>query len=304
LINSLLYRIRGSYEKNWPEIHAAATGTATRFIYSSEPSLPDDVVPIFCYHELDKTSFESDLVFLSRNGYQTIDAQALVDHVNGDKEAPRRSVVLSIDDGARSLFDVGLPLLQEYSMQAVAFIAPRFHRDDTEVSAIAGQRLCTWRELSDMQESGCVDIQSHTYEHRYVPRWPEPIPITGEDPSVIEKLRGPRRSIAEDFKAAKATIKERLGKTARHMAFVKYVGTEEAVEIGKKCGYESFWWGYLPHHDGNRPGRSANRIIRVDGWYLQRLPGIDRRPLGAILKARYGARIPRFMSPQSVDQDL
>jgi peptidoglycan/xylan/chitin deacetylase (PgdA/CDA1 family) len=303
LTNSLLYRIRGSYEKNWPEIHAAATGTATRFIYSSKPNLPDDVVPIFCYHELDKASFESDLVFLSQNGYQTIDAQALVDHVNGNKEAPRNSVVLSIDDGARSLFDVGLPLLRAYSMQAVAFIAPRFHRDDREVSAIAGQRLCSWRELSDMHASGCVDIQSHTYEHRYVPRWPEPIPITGEDPSVIEKLRGPSQSIAEDFHAAKVIIEERLGKTVRHMAFVKYVGSKEAVEIGKTCGFESFWWGYLPYHDGNRPGRGANRIIRVDGWYLQRLPGIVRRPLSVILKARYGARIPRFMRRRSGDQD-
>ena len=30
-----------------------------------------------------------------------------------------------------------------------------------------------------MHESGLVDFQSHTYEHRYVPRWPEPIVLTG-----------------------------------------------------------------------------------------------------------------------------
>jgi hypothetical protein len=94
------------------------------------------------------------------------------------------------------------------------------------------------------------------------------------------------------------TIEERLNNAVRNMAFVKYVGSEAAVDIRKKCGYESFWWGYLPHSDGNRPGRGANRIMRIDGWTLTRLPGIDRRPLGVILKTRYGARIPKFMRPK------
>ena len=294
-MKSLFFQIRSSYEKNWPEIHAALTGPSTRFIYSRDPTLPGDVIPIFCYHDLHQRAFERDLEFLSANGYRTIDAQTLVDHLNGEKIAPSNSVVLSIDDGARSLFDVGLPLLQKYSMKAVAFIAPRFHREDNEVSSLPGQRLCTWQELLEMHRSGCVDIQSHTYEHRYIPRWPEPIPIFGEDSSVIDKLRGPSQSIAGDFEAAKRTIEDRLGKTIRHLAFVKYVGSEKAIEIGKKCGYQSFWWGYLPRHDGNRLGQGANQITRVDGWYLRRLPGNYRRPLGEILREKYGARLPRSL---------
>ena len=184
-----------------------------------------------------------------------------------------------------------MPLLQEYSMKAVAFIAPRFHRDDKDVPSTTRERLCTWGELLKMHDSGCIDIQSHSYEHRYIPRWPEPIQIFGEDQAVIDQLRGPTQSIAEDFRAAKKTIEDRLGNTIRHLAFVKYVGSKEAVEIGRECGYESFWWGYLPRHEGNRLGQGANRIIRVDGWYLRRLPGLGRRPLGEILKEKYGARV-------------
>jgi peptidoglycan/xylan/chitin deacetylase (PgdA/CDA1 family) len=290
-MNSLFFEIRNSYEKNWPEIHAALTGPATRFIYSREPKISDDVIPVFCYHNLNQESFESDLKFLLANNYRTIDAQTLVDHVNGTEAAPPRSVVLSVDDGARSLFDVGLPLLKKYSMKAVAFIAPRFHRQDDDVSPDFGERLCTWGELHKMHESGCIDIQSHTYEHRYIPRWPEPIQILGEDPAVIEQLRGPSQSVTEDFSAAKKTIEKRLGKIVRHMAFVKYVGSEEAVDIGKECGFDSFWWGYLPHHEGNRLGHGADRIIRVDEWYLRRLPGVGRRALSEIMKERYGTRL-------------
>jgi peptidoglycan/xylan/chitin deacetylase (PgdA/CDA1 family) len=294
-MNSLFSNLRNSYEKNWPEVHARFTGQATRFIYSDKPKLPDDVIPVFCYHELDKTSFESDLEFLARNDYRTIDAQGLADHLSGEKIAPPRSVVLTVDDGARSLFDVGLPLLQDYSMKVVAFVAPRLHREDQDVPSGPGQRLCTWRELLEMHESGCVDIQSHSYEHRYVPRWPEPIIVLGEDPSVVDRLRGPIQSIAEDFSAAKKTIEDRLSKTIRHLAFVKYVGSDEAIEIGKKCGYQSFFWGYLPRHDGNRPGQGTDRITRVDGWYLRRLPGTGRRPLGEIFRERFGSRLARSM---------
>ena len=294
-MNSLFANLRNSYEKNWPEVHARFTGQATRFIYSDKPKLADDVIPVFCYHELDKTSFESDLEFLARNDYRTIDAQDLADHLSGEKIAPPRSVVLTVDDGARSLFDVGLPLLQNYSMKVVAFIAPRLHREDQDVPSGPGQRLCTWRELLEMHESGCVDIQSHSYEHRYVPRWPEPIIVLGEDPSVVDRLRGPIQSIAEDFAAAKMTIEDRLSKTIRHLAFVKYVGSNEAIEIGKKCGYQSFFWGYLPRHDGNRPGQGTDRITRVDGWYLRRLPGTGRRPLGEIFRERFGSRFRRSM---------
>ena len=301
-MNSLFVKIRSSYEKNWPEVHAALTGTSTRFIYSRDPKLPDDVIPIFCYHDLDRSSFERDLEFLAANDYQTVDAQMLVDHVNGNKIAPPNSVVLSIDDGARSLFDVGFPLLQKHSMKAVAFIAPRFHRENNNVSSAPCQRLCTWQELLEMHRSGCIDIQSHTFEHRYIPRWPEPIPVFGEDPSVIDKLRGPDQSIAGDFQAAKNAIEDRLGKTISHMAFVKYVGSNEAVEIGKKCGFQSFWWGYLPRHDGNRPGQGANRITRVDQWYLRRLPGNGRLPLRIILRKRYGARLPRVFRSQKKDK--
>ena len=87
-MKSLFFQIRSSYEKNWPEVHAALTGPATRFIYARRPKLPDDVIPVFCYHDLDHASFESDLEFLAENNYQTIDAQILIDHLNGDKKAP------------------------------------------------------------------------------------------------------------------------------------------------------------------------------------------------------------------------
>ena len=294
-MNSLFFNLRSSYEKNWPEIHAALTGKHSRFIYSRNPKLADDDVPVFCYHELDKQSFESDLQFLSENDYRTIDAETLTDHVAGKQAAPPRSVVLTVDDGARSLFDVGLPLLREYQMKAVAFVAPGLHRDEQNVPVGDGERLCTWQELKRLDDSGYVDVQSHSFEHRYIPRWPEPVTILGEDPTVAASLLGPSQSIGADFSAARDMLEERIGKSVRHLCFVKYIGSDEAIAIGKECGYHSFWWGYLPRHSGNRPGRGTDRITRIDGWYLRRLPGNGRRPLGQIMRERYFGRLSKIV---------
>jgi hypothetical protein len=116
--------LRSSWEKNWPEVHAVLTGSFPSFVFSGRPSDLGSVVPVFCYHLVDPEEFERDLEFLSFNGYLTIDADALLAHMLGSELAPSRSVVLTVDDGARNLFEVAFPLLKKYGAKVVAFIAP------------------------------------------------------------------------------------------------------------------------------------------------------------------------------------
>ncbi len=284
---NILSSLRSSWEKNWPEMHAAFTGSIPGFIYRRNPMHDRERVPVFCYHTLDAAIFEADLNFLNENGYTTIDSQCLVDHLLGTRPAPPRSVVLSVDDGMKDLFDIGFPLLRRYGMKIVAFIAPRYHAEEPPDSLSGNLRPCTWPEMRTMHDSGFVDFQSHSYEHRYIPRWPEPIRMMGFDEEQMLSMLGPDRSIADDFLLARTTLEQKIGKEIRHLAFVKFVGSEEAVRIGTECGYRSFWWGYLPRHAGNRPGQSADQISRLDAIYLRRLPGRSRKPLSTILFHRY-----------------
>jgi hypothetical protein len=85
----------------------------------------------------------------------------------------------------------------------VAFIAPHFH-SDSGGDGVA-DRPCTWQEIQEMHESSLVDFQSHTFGHRYVPRWPEPLELTGIDPR-FQRLDGAPVSMREDFQRARETI--------------------------------------------------------------------------------------------------
>jgi hypothetical protein len=94
-----------------------------------------------------------------------------------------KKVVLTFDDGAKSLWHTAYPLLKKYDMKAIAFVIPgrisHGPKDSTMWPVTRAQRelfsdkntsaqMCNWEELSEMENSGHVDIQSHSFYHALV----------------------------------------------------------------------------------------------------------------------------------------
>lgn len=281
--------LRQRWQKNWPEISAALRGGIPAFVYSDGPPELGAAIPVFAYHTVEWSTLEADLWFLRENGYATLDADALLDHLGGRSPAPERSVVLSFDDGSLNLYRVVFPLLKAYAQRAVAFVAPRFHEPRC-VDAASDERPCSWEEIREMQGSGCVDFQSHTLEHRYLPRWPEPVPLTGVGPQQ-QRCLGPAIAVARDFRLAREMLEAELNKPVRHLAFPRFDGTPDAVRTGTECGYRGFWWGTRPRRPYNHPGDDGSCIVRLSGEFVRRLPGTGRVPLRTILRDRYAGAV-------------
>jgi peptidoglycan/xylan/chitin deacetylase (PgdA/CDA1 family) len=77
----------------------------------------------------------------------------------GDSAAPlpERAVVLTADDGHRTVYSDMFPLIQRLKIPVTLFIYP---------SAISNADYAmTWAQLAEMKASGLVDIQSHTFWH-------------------------------------------------------------------------------------------------------------------------------------------
>jgi peptidoglycan/xylan/chitin deacetylase (PgdA/CDA1 family) len=211
-MSSLLVTCKNMWRKNWPEARAAVTGGLPRFVFESRPPPLGSNVPVFCYHVVNPQRFEADLTFLSRNGYVTIDADALLNHLTGRRLAPEGAVVLTFDDGPRNHYEVVFPLLKTYETKGVAFIVPRFHEeaspDLSGNSSTLPRQPLNWSQIREMHDSGAIDFQSHTYEHRYLPRWPEPLSLEGSDHEVVGSLRGPALAIGEDFRLSKEILEQ------------------------------------------------------------------------------------------------
>lgn len=295
----MLNRLFQSWEKNWPEIRCAMTGSLPSFLFKRHPQPLGHAIPVFCYHSVDKDDFHQDLVFLRNNGYRTIGADTLLTFMKNEHSCDQPAVVLTFDDCPVSLYRIALPLLVEFGYQATAFAAPLFHELASHFGE-ASERPCTWAELRESEQSGALDIQSHSYAHRYFPRWPEAVPLCSAGKELHRHIAAqPVLTIEEDLTLAKKTLELQLRKTVRHLAFPMYNGTTEAITIGRKLGYEGFWWGVYPGRPINRPGDAVDTIVRISGEFLRRLPGKDRVSLSAILVARYSRSFRKMAQTRS-----
>lgn len=155
-------------------------GQYPAFVYGSEHLAGQ--VPVFCFHSVEPESFEALLGFLARNDYYTLTPKELGDWVLGRAELPKeRAVLLSFDDGRRSVWSVAYPLLRRFEMNATVFLAPKLISDQnnqeaqpedptlkTTASREETSRYVTWEEISEMASSGVLNFEPHSYEHSLI----------------------------------------------------------------------------------------------------------------------------------------
>ena len=99
--------------------------------------------------------FESHLRALEAAGFVTVSLEEFEDYIVRGRSLPRRSVLLTFDDGLVSQWQVVDPILAKYAMRAtVALITGR-------VGVSPG--FVTWPELSAMRANGRWDIAAHSH---------------------------------------------------------------------------------------------------------------------------------------------
>ena len=141
---------------------------------SSVQTVDGIIVPIIMYHQvkdsglgndvISPSEFESDLKYLKDNNYNTITMAQLIDYVYNKKDLPPNPVVLAFDDGYLSTYLKVYPLLKEYNMKIVLSI---IGKSVDEFSKVKDENIeyshITWDEVKEMQESGLVEMQNHSY---------------------------------------------------------------------------------------------------------------------------------------------
>lgn len=100
--------------------------------------------------------FESHLRWLSSNNFRVLTLSDALSYLKDDSTA-RNTAVITIDDGYKSFYANGLPLLKKYQMPATLFI-------NTETVG-AGDYM-TWQELEQVTKNG-IEIGNHTHSHAH-----------------------------------------------------------------------------------------------------------------------------------------
>jgi biofilm PGA synthesis lipoprotein PgaB len=111
--------------------------------------------------------------WLASHGYHVISLQQLIDARIGHGTLPGKAVLLTFDDGLRSAYTKVFPLLKAYNYPAVMAVVgawidlPAGGKVDNGSHPFFPDDFATWDQLREMQNSGLVEIASHTYDqHR------------------------------------------------------------------------------------------------------------------------------------------
>ena len=126
--------------------------------------------------------FESQLKWLKKTGYNTLNFQEIYDYIMNDIPIPKNSIFLNFDDGYLDNYVYAYPLLKKYGMKGTVFVNSDFVDtteklrttiDDINPEKEAGNLdsigFCNWKELKKMDKEGVLDVQSHAKTHTWYP---------------------------------------------------------------------------------------------------------------------------------------
>ena len=192
---------------------------------------PDVKIPVLLYHnfvtqvpETDPDnfnyintpeSFEENIKILLENGYTIISMKELDEANNYKKELPNKPIIITFDDGYYSNYEYIYPILKKYNIKASIFIIT-----DKIGQEIDGIKYLDWDECLEMQNSGLVEIFSHSKKHVF-----------------YDKL--PVREIRDDVKESYRMIEKHLGKQKLKVFAYPYGAyTNETVQTLKNNGID------------------------------------------------------------------
>jgi len=185
-------------------------------------------VPILCYHRFSKdcTSklcmpenvFARQMKYLKDNHYRVISMDTLIAYLEYNKALPKRSVVITIDDGYNSVYDIAFPVLKQYGFTASLFIYTDF---------VAGGSAMTWQQIREMKSAG-FEIGSHTLFHS---------DLAAKRPKENEKNYIKR--ITHEIVHSKEILDKKLNQDTRLFAFPFGSSNRQVINICKKAGYKA-----------------------------------------------------------------
>ena len=112
-------------------------------------------------------TFVRQLNDLKTGGWEALDCAQFLEGLRNPESLPERSVLITFDDGYRSMRTFVLPLMRGYALPAVLFVPTDYvgGRNTFDGGAEPDEAICSWEDLRELERWG-ISIQSHSASHR------------------------------------------------------------------------------------------------------------------------------------------
>jgi len=185
-------------------------------------------IPILAYHRFAENCksplcmpvhiFELQMRYLKKNGYSVLTPEELLTFLEYHQSLPRKSVLITMDDGYRSVYNIAYPILKKYGFSAIFFI----YTDFVGVSSSA----ITWDQLREMKANGFT-IGSHTMFHSDLTKKKDGETETGFIARIKKELFG-----------SKEIIDKKLGQDTYIFAYPYGKYDQRTIEFTRMAGYK------------------------------------------------------------------
>lgn len=145
--------------------------------------------------------FQQHIEWLKKNGYHFISVDQLLKANQGQYKLPNKPVLLTVDDGYASFYKDAYPIIKANKIPVVlAVVGTWLEPKDNEKVNFADEMIprsdmLSWKQLKEMQDSGLVEIASHSYNlHRGILGNPQ----GNVEPATVTRLYNPKTKTYED----------------------------------------------------------------------------------------------------------
>lgn len=266
-----------------------------------DPTAIADRLPILTFHALDDedrsaiayspVGFARALEALQRLTPRALELTEVGARLRSGAGFPARAVVLTFDDGYRSVYEIAFPLLLRYGLRTTVFLTVGRGGTgaDDRLPSMNGRPMLSWGEIRAMHRAG-ITLGAHTLTHP-------------------DLTRLPLHRVQEEIWESKARIEDVLGAPVTCFAY-PYGAADQPIRqvVAERFGCAC----------SDRLGLVSSRsdphaLERVDAYYLRAVPlfgmiftemfswYLRARSLSRLIRRRLGGAADRRIPPSLPD---
>ncbi|OPJ54625.1 polysaccharide deacetylase family protein [Clostridium chromiireducens] len=200
------------------DIDSKNTALQSRSFNTSELVNDNRGVPVLYYHSVKESAdnevtitpkmLKQQLEYIKDQGYTTITMNELKDYLLNNSPIPKKSMIITFDDGYMDNYNYAFPILKDLNMVATIFCI---------TSNLDGSYYLSKDAIKEMSDYG-IDIESHTVTH------PKLDALSYEDQ--LTELRN-----------SKKTLEEITGKEVNSIAYPFGNFNDDTIKASKNAGY-------------------------------------------------------------------
>ena len=220
-------------------------------------------MPVLVYHNIGPqrkgrlliaaSTFEEQMRHLKAEGYRAIRLEDFLAHLLQKRQLPKKSVMVTFDDGHKGFLQYAHPLLKELGFPAVLFI------QSDQIAQRPNASVLSWPELRELMKDN-VEVQPHSKTHGDLRR------ASGESDSAYA------RRMQAELGSPLALFRAQLpqpGKSAEAIAYPYGEWDEDLLRSVKQYGYGA---GFTVRREANAafvPLLKVNRSQVFSDWTLE-----------------------------------